>query len=200
MMLRTLLAALAALTLFMAPVRAGDETPAPFGLRWGMSKSDFLAAGGTVMAETKGPLGLQAAVANLPKALSDLGTIILLFGPNDTLWRVYARSSKWEHDDTGFKVKTRFSELRETLSARYGKPHDYFLEPSDEYYRAPDKFAYSLSQKKRTHASMWELKDLEISLEAESDYETTSYVITYEYNPLGDPIRKGAAAKEKEAL
>jgi hypothetical protein len=191
---------LVAVVILLAIIPASGDTAAPFGLRWGMSRAEFQTVGGKLISESTNSLGVQALVGNVPKALSDTLTVILLFGNDDKLWRVYTESKRWTNDRSGISVRTRFDELRGLLSVRYGKPTDYLLEPQDKYYRPYEKFAYSISQDYRTHAAIWDMSDVSIELVVKAQYEDTYYSLSYEYKPLAGPARSQQTTKDKEAL
>ena len=173
---------------------------APLGLTWGMSKADVLALEVELGAEEDGPFGIQAVARNVPRALADSEFIYLFFGFDDRLWRVFIASGEWDNDDYGIRAKKRFDELSALIDQKYGVGHSVIIQPIDDFYSTRERFAYSLSQNKRTHGRLWETDDLTIELALSAKHTDTYYTLAYEHSDLAKNAREGQKARDKGAL
>ena len=106
-----------------AAQQAEADSSAPFGLKWGMSQDEVVALGAHFSQEEETHFGKQATASNLPKALADTEEVVLFFGFDDRLWRIFSASVSWENDAYGSQAVARFNELTGFLSERYGARH-----------------------------------------------------------------------------
>jgi hypothetical protein len=187
------------LTMFARQVQAQSH-PGPFGLTWGMSQAEVRSLGVQLTPMETGKYGVAVGATNLPKALSDTLSIQLYFGFNDRLWRVVSISKMWEHDRTGVQAKTRFGEVHNLLTERYGNPTDHFSIPSSTFFADSDQFAYGISTNNRFYFSEWDISDLNVELSIRAKMESTYYAIIYEFKPLENNVTSHMQAKEKDAL
>lgn len=179
----------------------GDRTEvAPLGLSWGLSRADVQKLGVVLTVQENGPRGLIVQARNLPRVLSDVEGVLLSFGFDDRLWKIVIASKVWNDDKYGVFATTRFDELSKLLSERYGVPKRYMRDPSDQYYAAADKFAYSISKNERDHAASWDTPTLSILLKLGAQMYDTYYLLAYEYKPLAEGAQKGQRSREKDAL
>jgi hypothetical protein len=145
--------------------------------------------------------GLQRTARNVPKVLEDTETVLLFFGFNDKLWRIAAISKAFEHDQRGTQARSRFSELSNLLSQRYGPHKDHFGSTTEPFYRDPDQFAFAISNNKFSYFSDWNAKpDVHVELSIRAKHDSTFYVLIYEFVPLAGDVKIKQEAKEKDAL
>lgn len=190
--------------LLLAMVEASSqEAPlqAPLGLTWGMSKSAVEGMGVqlTPVQDDNGS-GTAASARNLPRALSDIGSVYLFFGSDDRLWRIGVLSIEFEKDHYGLAGRQRFEELATLLTERYGAGSRFDRAPSDDWMAAPERFAYSLHQKQRVLGILWRSKGVSIELQLKADYQDTFYTLIYEADGLAAAARQSTKDREKGAL
>src|SRR5439155_3946956 len=174
-------------------IQAQERTapPAPFGLKFGMSKAEVKSMGVLLLEEKDGALGAEASARNLPKVLSDTEAVRLMFGFDDQLFRVGAVSKTWAHDENGYQAMRRFDEISSMISERYGKGKDIGYTPTETYYARPENFAYSISQNKRQHAQGWTVVQVTITLRIGSSHSDTYCVLAYEDTARAANAKKG---------
>lgn len=97
------------------------DEKAPFGLFWGDSAELVKASGVQLRALPSDKSGERFAASNLPKALADLGAVILSFGNNNRLHKIEAVSEDFVNDPDGARLKARYRELSGALTAKYGR-------------------------------------------------------------------------------
>ena len=178
------------------------EENAPFGLRWGMPKDAIIALGASLQEIPKSQWGKTYLASNLPKTLNDIDRVIMSFGSNDKLWRVFAITHEFTNDDYGNQGRERYKTLRDQLIAKYGKPvrDRAYLDPNS-FYQQKDKYAYALYTNKAELFADWSGKvvDLQLSLRGMRT-DATAVAFIYEYKPLAADVMKAHAAEEKDAL
>ena len=156
---------------------------------------------GIDLAKQRSPaVGIAATARNLPVTLSDVQQVWLFFGYDDHLWRVYAASTQWESDKYGTRAMARFQELSSLLSAKYGTGKSFNREPANEFMRAPDEFASTISSKDRIVAMTWDDGAVSIELTLGAQIYDTYYTLSYENNALAAAARKAIREHEKGAL
>jgi hypothetical protein len=179
---------------------ADQAASAPLGLTWAKSKKELQALGIVFADEKEGVFGQQAFARNLPKVLADTDGVVLYFGYDDKLWRVFIASVTWNNDQYGVRGKSRFDELSSVLTDRYGRGRDIMRVPSNEFYQKPENFAYSISQRERIHARGWETEFISLELAINANHQSTFCGLIYEYKPLVVEFQRQKKLREKEAL
>lgn len=173
------LAAATALFLVGLSGACAQENQAPFGLTW-MASSEEIAALGVELTAVEVPgFGSSFTAAKVPKALSDIETIVLSFGYNDQLWRIAAISTDFENDKYGSRAKARFSELDASLTKSYELGESYHRTPTDSYFSEPDNFAYALSQNEAFWYSTYSSPVASIELSLDSKHYDTFWRLIY---------------------
>jgi hypothetical protein len=179
---------------------AADDTPAPFGLSWGMSTAQAEALHIELTKEQSTEYGVVASARNLPVTISDAEQVALLFGFDDRLWRVFVTSKVWSDDKFGTQALARYNELCDLLKEKYGKGQVFNRDPPSEYERSPEYFASSLSHKDRIVATEWKTGSVTIDLSLAANIYDTYYILSYENNAMGTAARKAIQSRDKNAL
>ncbi len=183
---------------------ATNETPgpdaAPFGLVWGMSTSEARAIGVSLdEQQEQRPNGAIFAASALPKVLADIRSVMLNFGYNDKLFRVWAASVPFEHDPSGIKVQERYNELLAVLAARYGKGDTHHV--IGRLYADPDEFVMGLSTGRSFHYTDFKTKDLRVQIAVRGSGSSDSYyVLYYDFLPLSRQYEAEKKAREQKML
>ena len=177
-----------------------DDTPAPFGLSWGMNVAQAEAMHVELSKEQSPAYGLVATARNLPVVISDAEQVALLFGYDDHLWRIFVTSKVWSDDKYGTQAMARFKELSALLSEKYGKGKAFNREPANDFERAPEYFASSLSHKDRIVATEWDTGTVTIGLTLGANIYDTYYMLSYEHKAMGAAARKTIQNRDKNAL
>lgn len=179
---------------------SAQEDAAPFGLKW-MVSSDEIAALGVVLTPVEFPgYGESYTATQLPKALSDIETVVLSFGYNDQLWRVAAISSEFENDKFGSMAKARYSQLESSLSKSYDRGESYNRASADSFYGKPDNFAYSLSQNEAYWYSTFASPVASIELSLDSNHHDTFWRLIYSHIAGEKAFETGKSDAELDAL
>lgn len=119
---------------------------APFGLNWGMTKSQAKTQGLEIYPIDQ-EFGLELFVAKeLPKDLSIVkGHYELTFDSNRGLQQVKMVSQKIENDPSGNKGKELFSKLKTALIKKYGEPIVNYQRVNNKLSDSDNKFYQCLS-------------------------------------------------------
>jgi len=177
-----------------------EEDVAPFGLIW-MATSAEVESHGVIMTPLEvATWGKSFAAKNLPKGLSDLETVILSFGYDDTLWRIVAIGNEFENDRYGWNAKSRYEQLADSLGKTYELVETQERPSTDRYYSAPEKFAYSLSQNEAWWYSTYKSPSTNIELSLDADYEDTYWRLIYTHTGGEKAFEAGKRDAEIDAL
>ena len=186
------------LTLSTEKVLSQDD--APFGLAWGSSTDDVRSLGVELKPYPDKSFGVSFLASSLPKVLSDQDATLLSFGINNKLWRVVGLSKEFPNDPYGVAIKSRYQQLLEVLTEKYGKPTSVHR-LGGSIYSEPRYFVSGL----RGGETNWytnfnaELVDLQINLNA-SDSSTSRWKIIFEYKPLRKLFEADKSGQEKGTL
>ena len=123
----------------------GAESDGPFGLSWGMTKSQVGEYG--VKLEPKAAQGnMEFLVAkSLPKNLSIAESYALSFDKKFHLQRVEMVSKDIDGDIYGTEGKTKFSALKESLTKKYGQPSIELERVGMKLWKDSDEFYQCLA-------------------------------------------------------
>lgn len=185
---------------FAVTATEAQEQGAPFGLEW-LSTSEQVADLGVNLAPIElATFGESFVATNLPKALSDIETVVLSFGYTDQLWRVAALSTEFENDKYGFSGKERYDQIAQSLAKSYRLEDTFERASSDSYYGRSEKFAYSLSEDEAFWYSLYssDVSDIELSLD--SNYEDTFWRLIYSHKAGEAAFEQGKSDVELDAL
>ncbi|MGE0063839.1 MAG: hypothetical protein AB7T86_17385 [Xanthobacteraceae bacterium] len=105
----------------MCSLSTASAEDGPFGLKWGSSVEEIRTSGVELKDFSSSEFGRSFVATKLNKALSDQDTTLLSFGYDNKLWRIVAVSRSYENDPYGNSVKSRYKELSDVLSSKYGK-------------------------------------------------------------------------------
>ena len=136
------------LALVISPVVAQAQSktriPAPLGLKWGWTQTDLKRVGVRIIANDPANAGLARIlrVYNTPKEIAGASTVFLLVTNRYGLQRVLWASPTYRNDKFGLRAKTRYSELKEALSDKYGPPNSYEWISKRQKYAAQTDFFY----------------------------------------------------------
>jgi hypothetical protein len=119
-----LLAAIAAMALYVIDTHAQSAQDAPLGLTWGESASQTRAHGIELSETASREFGMGYVATRLEKSVADQSAVLLFFGYDDRLWRIVINSREFANDPTGYAVLKRYRELSSVLSEKYGSPSE----------------------------------------------------------------------------
>jgi hypothetical protein len=197
--LASLMTAIALLLTNAAGARA-QEDAAPFGLVWLASSDEIAELGISLTPMDSGTFGKSFAASNLPKALSDIETVVLSFGYDDRLWRVVALSNDFDSDKYGSQGKARYAQIEASLKKSYELEDTYHQASSDSFYGKPDNFAYSLSKNEAFWYSTYSAPSADIELSLNSDHEDTYWRLIYSHRAGKKAFDAGKSDAELDAL
>lgn len=100
---------------------ASDSFDAAFGLRWFDSKAEVESLGVELRQPVSTPFGDSYSTSYLPRNVPDMNYAVLSFGYNDQLIHITAVGGDFESDQTARQVMTRYKELKDVLSKKYGE-------------------------------------------------------------------------------
>lgn len=172
----------------------------PFGLSWGVTADSMRQIGVNLKETPSDAYGAGYQAASLAKALADQDATYLSFGHNDKLWRIVVISKEFSNDPMGISVKSRYSELLQILTEKYGKPKSFHT-LGDSIYSQPKYFLAGI----HGGNSFWysnfstEATDIQIGIFATSSSESRWRII-YEYKPLRSVFEQSKRGREKGAL
>jgi hypothetical protein len=183
------------------PVVAVGQTEAPFGLVWGQSESQVRALGVVLKEYQSKDYGKSFFATELPRALADQETAILSFGHDDKLWRIVAIGRANDRDPMGGSVKSRYNELREVLTEKYGRPTSVHR-LGDSIYAEAEYFLSGIRQGKSFWYSSFEASSnvsAELAITA-SDSSTSRWRIIFEEKNLRRAFDASKKLQEKKVL
>lgn len=188
-------------SLILTSAVGAQNTPsAPFGLGW-LQSADAIRALGVTLTNVDGDdFGVSYSATNLPKALSDLETVILSFGYNDKLYRIAALSREFESDDYGTSARSRYDEIASSLSKSYTSGEVYERRPTDSFYGEAENFSYAISQKKAFWFRMFSSLDADIELSIGSNHTDTYWRLIYTHREGLKQFEAKKGEKELDAL
>jgi hypothetical protein len=96
------------------------QMSAPFGLTWGATREEIQALNVELVAGESGPNGAAYVAKGVPKPVVDVDSIFLFFTDGGKLWRIVAAFKSVQNDPYGLATQTRYAELKDALSKRYG--------------------------------------------------------------------------------
>ncbi len=182
-------------------VSADAQTKAgPFGFIPGMSKQAIITKVGrqAVLKDDGDILVLKSAPAPHP----DLETYTVMVSPEDGVVKVVAYTRTIRSTRTGDQIKEEYSNLKEALSKKYGKPTNEFdFLRSGSLWKESNEWMQSLVSKERTLACFWEHKLRAaddpialIALEAEATSPITGQIsLSYEFDGFRQYMAKRKA-------
>jgi len=180
--------------------KAQEAPPAPFGLQWQKSAAEVQELGVKLTEVEMADFGTSYAATHLPKALSDLETVILSFGYNDSLFRIAAISREFSNDDFGTSVRSRYNELATSLAKSYSSGTVYERKATESYYSAPDKFSYAISERKAVWFRMFSSPDADIELGIGSSLSDPYWRLIYTHRDGEKEFQSAKGQREADAL
>jgi len=184
-----------------ADVYAQDDTSAPFGLKWNASSDDIRSIGVNLSPANLSDFGTSYTATGLPKALSDMATVVLSFGYDDKLWRVAALSREFKNDQYGAAAKARYAEIEASLEKAYTAGSKFHRQSTDSYFGKPENFTYSLLKNEASWFSLYSsaAADIELSIGA-SGTSDSYWRLIYSYRDGEKKFRSGKKDAELDAL
>ncbi|WP_162247346.1 hypothetical protein [Devosia sp. Root635] len=182
-------------------VAGQDDDTAPFGLAWMVSAEEITELGVVLTPVDMSGFGTSYLATNLPKALSDIETVVLSFGYTDELWRVAAISTEFENDSYGTAVRSRYSEIERSLEKSYTAGQKYHRPSTDSYYGKAENFTYSIDQNEANWFSTYTSlsADIELSIGAASTRDSFWRLI-YSHRAGEAAFKAGKSDLELDAL
>jgi hypothetical protein len=179
----------------------GDsKDAAPLGLTWAMSLAEAKTLGIDLKPQEGLAFGNSFVARKLPKALSDLGTVIVSFGYDDKLWRVVALSEDFSNDPYGTRVIARYDELTRILADKYGKGVSQQHNEPNQFMKGTD-FLYNIKSGKSWQYTDFETSGLKVQLAiGATDTSTGYWRIIFTNKALSVEFQKGKKSHEKDAL
>ena len=178
------------------------DSPAPFGLTWGMSSDEARKTGAQLAANAgRSDYGASFAATNLSKVLSDTESVILFFGFKDKLWRIAAAGRPMGPDPSGRQAVARYQELAAVLSDRYGRGIETDVRDR-EVWKGPNEYVMSIRQGRAYRYTNFHSSanvDVELSIRATGNNQAY-YLILFEYRPGAQEFEADKKVHEKEAL
>jgi hypothetical protein len=173
---------------------------APFGLEWGLTKEE-VEARRIKLSEVQTSEGSQSFTAiGLSKLVAGVETVVVNFGFDNKLWKVTAASEDFPNDPYGFKVKARYSELKEILTEKYGKGKSTHSTGGSIYDQAR-YFLAGIKGGNNWHFTTFSAPGLSIELSVRAkDSDTGYWVLIYNSTELAKGYDKAKANREKGAL
>ncbi len=154
----------------------------PFGLSQGMTKAEVEAFGVTL---TESSLHYYSA-SKLPKPHRNFEDYQLLIDPDTGLAKIHTVGVTLSSNSYGDAIKTRFRDIEEALTKKYGKGQKFDFLRYDSIWDEPNDWMMGLSLKERTLVHFWD-EDLPdglqtIMLEAKGLSSRSGYVnLGYEF-------------------
>ena len=143
--------------------------------------------------------GVQYNATNLPKMISDIENVTLYFGYNNRLWRIAAISELFRNDPYGSHVKTRYEELNNILSKKYGTGSRHHF--TGELWDDPDEFLMGIKTGRNWHYTNYNTETMSLQLRiAAFSGDDGSYVIIAQDKILEKTYEQGKKSKESDAL
>jgi hypothetical protein len=167
--------------------QTGTDRPTPFGFKAGMSREAIIAAVGKENVKEMEPMTLTLQKAPKPNSDFDLYTVIV--SPSAGLAKVIAGSTI-NANQSGEQVREKFSTIKASLTAKYGKPDDEFdFVHTGALFEEDNEFMMSLVEGERTLAATWTSlhNGTEIMLKVDGLTMNSALVeVIYEFNPEFD--------------
>ena len=186
---------------FIALPASAQQVPAPFGLTWLASAQEIETLGVKLTEVTMADFGESYSATSLPKALSDLETVVLSFGYDDQLYRVGAISREFENDQYGIRVRERYEELRTALSRTYKAGTQRHVASTDSFFGKPDNFLYSLYKGEAYWYSLFSSSEADIELSLDATGSSDGYWrVIYTHRAAASTFAQGKSEKETDAL
>ncbi|HVV78448.1 MAG TPA: hypothetical protein VHD59_02390 [Pseudolabrys sp.] len=173
---------------------------APFGLTWGASAEEIRSAGVDLKDFPSSDFGRSYVATKLSKVLSDQEATLLSFGFDNKLWRVVAVSRSFENDPYGASVKSRYQQLSDILTSKYGKgkPSHHL---GDSIFSDPRYFLAGIKQGNSSWFTNFDSGKIFIQLGlTASDSSTGQWRIIFEHKDGRRAFEDGKRNKEKGAL
>lgn len=178
--------------------KQGEPTPAPLGLKWGMSGKQVAAIGGTLEVEAEnGPYGRILTSRALAEQVEGAGLVKLYLGFDDRLWRVVIFSQKYEDDPDARKVMERYAQINEILTVKYGAGHEI-----KEFNKMRGRsVAWSIARSFTQIGTYYETDGLFVGLEVKaSETNITYWMLFYAHKDMTAAVMKKKKAREKSKL
>ena len=138
------------------------------------------------------------SITNVEPLLNDAHTVILSFGFNDKLWRVFVAGRPFEDDPAGTSVLARYDELNGILADKYGKGNSAH---SLGQYNQQQHFAMHIKGGDAQWFTNFNPPQLMIQLGIRAqDYSTTYWFLIFEEKTLAAEFEKAKKANERGTL
>ena len=191
---------LAAVVLSPNLAHPAEPLEAPFGVKWGLSADEVRAIGVTLDNKKDIDCGIGFSAKQLPKILIDVDTVELCFWYNDKLWQIRAGSIAFNNDPYAFALKTRYDQIDNLLSAKYGPgKHSHYQDT--ELWSGPDEFLSGIENGRSWHYTNYESENVFVQLGLRaSSHDTGYFVLIFENTQLKKDFEAGKQQKEQNAL
>lgn len=136
---------------FSISSNASEEKDAMFGLKWGMTKSDFEKLGITIVLKKKQENLTIYKSSSVPKPLSGFSEYSYVFS-DEKLVKIMAIGDMISDDAYGEKGKEKFSNLYDALTQKYGAEENGAKTVGLKLFKEPDEFYQCL---KYQGCGMW---------------------------------------------
>lgn len=154
------------------------------GFTWSATSDSIKQAGIELKESGVDAYGVGFWVNKLAKALADQETTLVSFGHNDKLWRIVVVSREFSNDPMGIAVRSRYKELLDILTEKYGKPTIHHT-LGDSIFSDPKYFLAGIRGGNSFWYSDLETADLNIQIGIiASSSSDARWRIIYEYKPL----------------
>jgi hypothetical protein len=188
------------LILAITAAAAAGDTDAPLGLSWGMSTSDVRDRGADLVEMKDSEYGKTFGITKLERAVADQEFAYLSFGFNDKLWRIMIISHAFKNDPHGTAVLSRYNQLSDILTEKYGKPKQVHR-LGDSIYSESRYFFAGIRGGNTKWFSNFETPTIfvQLGISAE-DSSTGNWILFYQFKPLEKEFQSAKRAKEKGTL
>jgi hypothetical protein len=177
-----------------------ERKAAPLGLQWGMSSAQVRELGIDLKDLPVKDYGTSYTASKLPKVIADTETVVLSFGFDDRLWRIFMRSKVFTNDPFGSAVRNRYDELSSELAEKYGHGQQNH-HTGEGFYAKADNFIYALSTGNAWYYTNYTTNILQIQLSIGArDTSTAFYQILFESKPLRSDFEQSKKTHEKDSL
>jgi hypothetical protein len=182
-----------------ALAQTNSDRPNPFGFRPGMTEAEIVSAVGKSAIEIKTENPEMMILKTAPKPNDEFSRYTVIISSSRGLGKVLASSSV-DSNRSGEQVRDKFKTIKAALIAKYGPPSDdYDFVHQGALWAEDNEFMKALAEGERTLACLWRLeltvlhqqRSTDIALAALGvDSNTASVILTYEFQPEFDAVKK----------
>jgi hypothetical protein len=177
------------------PVAAPIPHTGPFGFWYGMTKEQAIALTGKD--SIKGVKDDSIEFTKAPKSHPAFESYTLIFSPTQGLLKIIAYGNDISTTVFGSEVRSKFEDMKEALTATYGRPQVIDHLPSGSIWKEPEDWMMGLLKKERTLAADWTTDKynlMGIVLEAKAlSREKAFLILVYEFQGWNQYVDAKAA-------